>query len=419
MIIIALPFMMAYADAQDVDYRFSVVDEGTLSKLDLTTPLNFHNQTLPQPTSANNAVSNLFLEYGGLSTSLNLSAFANNVEAPDYAFAIRELAYDLSLSDNFDLTVGRKILKWGPGYAFNPTGVVEPQRTPSDPSDRLGQNDGRTLVSLNGFVGKSSLTLVYLNDAKISAGKLHGGEQDGALRVYTFLNGLDLSGILHYREGDRLEVGTNWSYVIGQNLELHGEFLAKRGSSFLYHQIIASDNPEQIFASYPYVALYDHSNDIFYKLLVGGQYTFDNGLNVTIEYYRNLDGLTRGEWNQWMKFVKFQNGIQQGAIAAAPELIQPSRYNLLWALQTLSPRGTMRDYLFGREYYSVNAWSFEFIQLLNADDGSCVIIPTVSYRISENFFTYTRGTLFAGSANSEYGALFTTYSMNIGVEFHL
>ena len=81
--------------------------------------------------------------------------------------------------------------------AFNPTGVVEPQRSPSAPSDRLGQNVGRTLVSMNAFFGKTSLTLVYLNDAQFESGAFHWGEHDYAMRAYTFLNGLDLSGILH------------------------------------------------------------------------------------------------------------------------------------------------------------------------------------------------------------------------------
>jgi hypothetical protein len=419
LIVAAACFGAFEAGAQGLEYRFSIVDEGTLTKLNLTTPLNFRNGTLPQPVQGNDAISNLFLSYGGLSTSLNLSDFANNLTVPDYNYSIRELSYDLSLTDNLDITAGRKILKWGPGYAFNPTGVVEPQRSPSDPSDRLGQNVGRTLISLNAFFGKSSLTFVYLNNAQFESGVFRWGEHEYALRAYTFFSGLDLSGILHYRQGDRLEAGTNWSYVVGENLELHGEFLAKEGSSTLYHEILWSDNPEQVFASDPYIAPYDHSSQIFYKLLLGEQYTFENGLNIAIEYYRNMEGLSKSEWNQWMKFVKFQNGILQGSITVPPEMIGPSRDNLLWALQTLSANGTMRDYLFGREYYSVGGWSVEFIQLMNGDDASIVLVPTVSYRISQFFSLYVRFTAFLGKSESEYGALFTKNSTNVGIQFQL
>ena len=405
--------------AQELEYRFSVVDEGTLSKLNLGTPLNYQNRILPQPTRGNDASANLFLSLGGLSSSMNVSTIANNLVSPENGFAVRELSYDLSVSDNLDLTVGKKILKWGPGYAFNPTGVVEPQRSPSDPSDRLAQNEGRTLVSLNAFSGKSSLTLVYVNDAQYASRTFSWGTQDFAMRAYTFINGLDLSGVFHYRERDRPEVGTNWSYVFGENLEVHGEFLAKKGSSGLYHQILKTENVEQIFTVFPYVAFYDNSERIFYKLLVGAQYTFENNINVALEYYRTMEGLDKSEWNQWLKFVKFQNEIQQGRVAVPPDLMAPSRYNLLWALRTLSPRGTMRDYLFGREYYSTDRWSFELIQLLNADDASVVLVSTVSYKISDYFSTYGRFTSFQGDADSEYGALFTSYSMNLGIRFQL
>jgi hypothetical protein len=418
-IIGALGVVVIETNAQALAYRFSVLDEGTLTKLNLATPINEQNQILPQPVQGNDAITNLFLGYGGLSTSLNLNAVSNNVNAPDYTFAIRELSYDLSLTDNFDVTVGRKVLKWGPGYAFNPTGVVEPPRSPSDPSDRLGQNIGRTLIMVNAFTGKSSLTLVYLNNAQFESGVFHWGIHDYALRAYTFFSGLDLSGILHYRQGDRLEAGTNWSYVIGDNLELHGEFLAKEGSSMLYHQILWSDNVDQIFSTNPYIEQYNNSNEIFYKLLLGEQYTFENGLNIAVEYYRNMEGLSRTEWNQWMKFIKFQNGIQQGSIIVPPEMVAPSRSNLLWGLETLSPRGTMRDYLFGREYYSDGGWSIEFIQLMNADDASIVLVPTVSYRISQYLSLYARFTKFLGKSDSEYGALFMDNSTNLGIQFQL
>ena len=85
-----------------------------------------------------------------------------------------------------------------------------------------------------------------------------------------------------------------------------------------------------------------------------------------------------------MKFVKFQNSIQQGMIKTSPILIEASRNNILWALRTLSPRGTMSDYMFAREFYSTGSWSFECLQFLNALDFSVVIIPTVSFGISEN-----------------------------------
>jgi hypothetical protein len=405
--------------AQGLEYRLSLVNEGTLNKIRFETPLNYQNRILPQSSENNLITANLFLGYGGLTTSLHFDVLADNLKIPNYSHTIRELALDLSLTNEFDMTIGKKILKWGPGYAFNPTGVVEPQRSPSDPSDRLGQNDGRKLASVTAFLGKSSLTFVYINDVQLRSSKLCWSKQEFALRAYTFVNGFDLSLIGHYKEGDRLETGFNSAKVIGSNLELHGEVLAKKGTSAEYHQVITSDNDEQIFSSNPYMAMYNHSDRVFYKILLGGQYTFENGINIVLEYYHDAEGLSKIEWKRWLKFVKFQNSIQEGSVAATPILIEASRNNILWALRTLSPRGTMSDYMFAREFYSTGNWSFECLQFLNALDFSVVVIPSASFGISENISLYSRLTSFIGSSDSEFGALFYSYSFNLGVQFQL
>lgn len=419
LILVGLLAAPSRLQSQDLDYRLSVVDEATLNSLNMSTPINYENSILPQPNRGNIGTSNLFLSVGGFSALMNLSTSTDNLSSPTYTCSFREIAFDYSLSDAIDITVGKKIFKWGTGYAFNPTGVVEPRRSPSDPSDRLGQNEGSQLASLDFFAGKSSLTFVYVNESGFESRRWHWGTQEFAVRAYTFLSGLDLSFVGHYREGDRLELGTNWSYVIGNGLELHGEFLGKQGSSLLYHQIITTDSSQQIFSSYPYIAIYDHLREIFYKFLVGGQFTFDNGINVAVEFYRNTEGLSTAQWKRWMNFVKFQNDIQQGLIHVSPELVIPSRYNILWALQTLSSRGTMMDYCFAREYWEIERLGIELIQFVNAQDLSGVVIPTISYKLSVNLSAYGRLSVFSGGSDSEFGALFYKTTFNLGAQVQL
>ncbi|HTO92809.1 MAG TPA: hypothetical protein VMM80_00515 [Bacteroidota bacterium] len=407
------------AGAQDLDYRISAVDEATAWHLNSATPYNAGNLVLPQPVRGNTGTLNAALGFGVVSTSLGFTAVSSDIQRPDYRFDIRELSVDLSLGESWDLLLGKKILKWGTGYAFNPTGVVEPQRSPSDPGDRLNQNEGRNLVSLTGFIGKSSLTAVYLNDAEVAHSSLAWGKNEIALRAYTFIGGLDLSLVGHYREGDRLEIGANTSYVIGDNLELHGELLGKRGSSMLYHAILRSDNPAQEFTAFPYAATEDDSREIFCKLLAGGQFTFTNGINVALEYYHNQEGLSPGEWKRWMNFVKFQDAIQRGAIAVDPAMIVPSRLNLLWSLLTLSPRGTMRDYLFLRAAYSEVSWSCEAICFMNAADGSVALIPTLTWKASAYLSVYARYSGYLGRNDAEFGSLFATSALGLGIGVQL
>jgi hypothetical protein len=76
--------------------------------------------------------------------------------------SLRELFFKFSPTSALDFTLGRVILKWGTGYAYNPTGVIEPRRDPSDPSDRLRRFRGLDLVQADFYFRASSLTLVYL-----------------------------------------------------------------------------------------------------------------------------------------------------------------------------------------------------------------------------------------------------------------
>jgi hypothetical protein len=200
---------------------------------------------------------------------------------------------------------------------------------------------------------------------------------------------------------------------------LHAEILGKEGSSALFHPIITSDNPAQIFGAYPYVPLYADSREIFLKTLVGGQYTLDNGINIAFEYYHNAEGLSVQEWKRWMNFVKFQDAVQGGAVPVSPDLVVPSRMNLLWSLLTLSTRGTMRDYLFARGAYSDNTWGCEVIIFMNANDQSIVAIPTLTWKVSVLFSLYARYTAYAGRDGSEFGSLFTSGSMSLGLGVQL
>ena len=401
--------------AQPLQYRVSLAEEGTHYTLNNSTPFNFNNSILPQPRWGNVATANIFLASGVFSTSIGVTTTTDDLQSPQYNSAIHELALDIPLGDTYDLLLGKKILKWGTGYAFNPTGVIEPQRSPSDPTDRLDQNDGRNLASLTAFVGKSSLTIVYLNDAEFAHSALHWGDNEIALRAYTFLEGFDITLVGHYREGQRLEIGANSSYVIGENLELHGDILGKKGSSALYHPIITSDDPDQFYGSYPYQPLFADSREIYSKILLGGQFTFDSGINLALEYYHNGEGLNLQQWQRWMNFVRFQDAIQRGTIVVPPGLVTSSRINLLWSLLTLSPRGAMRDYLFARIAHTIDSWGGETLCFMNAEDRSLVIIPTITYKPIASLSVYVRCAFYAGRDGSEFGSLFTANALTLGL----
>jgi len=52
---------------------------------------------------------------------------------------VRETYVGFTAGD-VDLAVGKRILRWGVGYAFTATGVLDPPRVATDPTDRLSLN---------------------------------------------------------------------------------------------------------------------------------------------------------------------------------------------------------------------------------------------------------------------------------------
>ena len=65
----------------------------------------------------------------------------------------------LSATDWMDVEAGKRIVRWGVGYGFSPAGVLDPPRVATDPTDRLGVNEGRMMARVDLFHHDSSLTV--------------------------------------------------------------------------------------------------------------------------------------------------------------------------------------------------------------------------------------------------------------------
>jgi hypothetical protein len=61
----------------------------------------------------------------------------------------------------WSLTVGKRMLRWGTGYAFTATGVLDPPRVATDPTDRLSLNQGREMGEADWVAGKQEFTVVW------------------------------------------------------------------------------------------------------------------------------------------------------------------------------------------------------------------------------------------------------------------
>jgi hypothetical protein len=333
--------------------------------------------------------------------------------------ALRELFFKFSPMSAIDFTFGRAILKWGTGYAYNPTGVIEPRRNPSDPSDRLRQFRGLDLAKADFYFRASSLTLVYLNTLQTGGKWQLTGDHRLAMRLSTLFRGFDVSLIGFWEKSRRGKIGFNFTKVLGEALEIHGEFLGQRGSEAPQHLIIAANMPDTLFRLPPFAPLHEHKRRLFGKYLAGFQYTFGGKANLAVEYFHNDEGLSGADWQRFLDYLVFANrqlsnprwNNPKGNLAAA---------NLLWSTGVLSTTGSTRDYLFVRLYSSGLAStriSGELNALENLHDASAAVIPTLSVYLGREISAYLRWSGFFGKRESEFGGLLHRSVTNIGMSW--
>jgi hypothetical protein len=159
-------------------------------------------------------------------------------------------AYAGLTAGDFDFTAGKRILRWGTGYAFTPTGVLDPPRIATDPTDRLNLNEGREMVSADWVRGRHAITAAWA-----TAGLLQqhgpGMRETVAVRYNTLLAGFDSALVYAHDRGRRDFYGANFTRVIGEALEVHGEFAYRDAAA----------------------------------VLLGGKYMLPGGVNTIAEFY--------------------------------------------------------------------------------------------------------------------------------------
>jgi hypothetical protein len=197
------------------DFRYSIaaIDDATVYS-DLQVPLpKLLNQLLLEPSFT--------LRYKPRwSFSSSLVALADTYTDSYTQLRVKETYAGLSAGD-FDFMAGRRIVRWGTGYAFTATGVLDPPRIPTNPTDRLNLNEGRDMVKADYVHGPHAFTLAWSTAALApAAANLH---DTTAFRYNVLAHGFDTSLIAGDDRGGDAFGGLTFTRVLGQAWELHGE----------------------------------------------------------------------------------------------------------------------------------------------------------------------------------------------------
>jgi hypothetical protein len=305
----------------------------------------------------------------------------------------------------FELSAGRKLLRWSNGYAFAPAGLLDPARDPADPQDRLGRSEGRDVLQVDTYRGAHTLSAVFGVGGVLPAAS-SADRPVLALRYHVLVRGLDFTLLAARRTEEKDALATSLSYVLGSRLELHAEASATRGSDLLLPQSILPGQQQTLFGNDFYAPVRAESRALLVRWLLGFNLTLPGGLNLVGEYFHAPDGLAGAEWERFLAQARFSAGLL-GSSAFPPVFGGRSlpEVNLLQAMQGLGRPGLGRDYLFVRLAHTrlLRRAEASALALVNLRDRSLVAVPEVSVTLQRRVSAYLRGNWFTGRARSEFG----------------
>ncbi len=260
-------------------------------------------------------------------------------------------AYVSIYTKHANIRVGKQQLPWGSGYSWNPTDIFNDK----DPLDPTYENVGVNAFKLEIPFSDEGMLTGILN--------IRQGQETStkALKIKHHLAGFDLSFCFIDKEQDRFNY-FDFEPVYEKRRLFGGDFSGELFGLGLW-------------AEGAYNSM-ENSVD-FGQYLIGTDFTFENGLYLTGEYYRN----ELGKANK-------------------------NRYDIQDWMDLLGATGDNlgRDYLFlGERYPITELWNWSNFFILNMGDKSGMFFPWFDYNLNDNTELFFVGYIPFGEEKTEFG----------------
>ena len=330
----------------------------------------------------------------------------NDFEGWDEDTKLFEAYASVKPSPSFIMEAGKKVMKWGKGYAWNPVSFVARPKNPEDPEEAL---EGATLAtadyirSFDGALKTLTLTTALIpvyQHVNAKSGEL--GHVNFASKLYLLAYDTDVDLMIFTGSSRTTRYGFDFSKNLATNLEAHGEFAVINN----FKSTVINDSGQ--ISSRQWDAI---------SYLLGVRYLTEQETTYILEYYRNGTGLTREQMTDFYSFVQrsyrvFQNtGNDSGLVRAARMLDGPyGRPNP--GLHYLYFRVSQK------EPFDLLYFTPALTSIVNARDGSLVLIPELSYSPMTNLELRLRAPTNIGKRRTDYGEKQNDYRFEFRIRYH-
>jgi hypothetical protein len=283
-----------------------------------------------------------------------------------------ELYVSLKPAPSFTLDAGKKTLKWGKGYLWNPAAFLDRPKNPEDPALALEGFmvlSGDYIRTFDGPLQAMSLTPVLLpvfGDLNQSFGER--GHLNVAGKLYFLLLDTDLDVMFLTGGSRRARFGFDFSRNLASNLEVHGEVTHVPANLTAILEptgaLVQRERPET-------------------SLVMGLRYLTEANTTYIADYFRNGTGYAPGAMEAYFDLI--DRGYEAWKISGDARTLTLASRATEAGYGRMNP---MRNYLYGRvnqpDALGVLYLTLGASTIVNVDDGSFSLLPEVQYKPTEN-----------------------------------
>jgi hypothetical protein len=297
----------------------------------------------------------------------------------------------LKPSSSFTLDTGKKTMKWGKGYAWNPVAFVDRPKDPDDPTQNLEGFFVASVDYIRSFDGPlktfsftPALVPVYGDMNKDFGEERH---LNFASKFYFLFLDTDIDFMFLAGGSKPARYGMDFSRNLTSNFEMHGELAWIRD----FEKSVV-DRDGNLLETQPDAWSY----------LVGFRYLTALDTTYIFEYYRNGTGFTEGEMTDYFSLV--DKGYNAFLSTGKDTLLKKAQKVTEGRYGRPNP---MTDYLYLRisqkEPFDILYFTPAITMILNADDRSFSISPELLYTGITNLELRLKGIVLRGDESSEFG----------------
>ncbi len=286
--------------------------------------------------------------------------------------------------------LGKKVFKWGKGYAWNPVGFIDRPKDPYNPEEALEGYIGAgvdLIKSLDGSLQTVALTTVALpvwEDVNEDFGEVN--HVNLAAKLYMLYRDTDIDFVIFSGGSRSTRYGVDFSRNLATNFEIHGEFAYFTNLKQNYLSETGTLTQKERSVN---------------RYLLGLRYLTESDITTIIEYYHNGAGFSESELERFYQLVADAN----------TQLLNTGTDTLFQIAKNISNMGygspqVGRNYLYlkinQKDPFDILYFTPGLIAMLNLDDLSYSVSPEMLYTGFTNWEIRLRYTFLGGDDFTEF-----------------